>query len=124
VDAVVAGAGEAIGNVSAGRLRVLAVFDKPRSQLYPNVPSTHELGYAFGAPAWSGFYGPAALPGAVAAKLTPAFRKAFESAEWSKLCEERGMEPVFMDSSQFESFALEQAAFFAEEIPKLLRMER
>lgn len=124
VDAVIAGAGEAIGNVSAGQLRVLAVLDAARSPLYPDAPTTHELGYAFGSPAWSGFFAPQGISPQVRQRLEPAFQKAFESEAWKQLCEERGMEAVYMDGNRFQEFALEQAAFFEQEIPRLLRLER
>lgn len=124
VDAVVAGAGEAVANVEAGALRVLAVFDESRSQLFPDAPASHELGYAFGAPAWSGFFAPKGIPEEVRLQLEAAFRKAAESREWKKLCEERGMEALFLGSDEFRQYALQQARFFESEIPKLLRLER
>lgn len=124
VDAVIAGAGEAVSNVQARSLRVLAVLDKERSQLYPDAPTTHEMGYPFGAPAWSGFFAPRGLPGEIQGKLEAAFRTAFDSTEWAALCRERGLEPTFLDSAEFRRFADEQAAFFGEEIPRLLRMAR
>ena len=124
VDAVISGAGEAVANVQAGRLRPLIVLAEDRSRLYPNVPTTHELGYPFGAPAWGGFFGSKGMPEDVKARLQNAFRKAYDSPEWKKLCKERGMEPVFLNSDEFRQFALEQADFFSEEIPKLLTMKR
>ena len=124
VDAVIAGAGEAVSNVQAGSLRVLAVLDRERSQLFPDAPTTYELGFPFGAPAWSGFFAPRGLPSEIQGKLENAFEKAFESAEWAALCRERGLEPAFLTSAEFRDFAGEQAAFFGEEIPRLLRMSR
>ncbi len=124
VDAAIAGTGEAIANVEAGRLKVLAVFDKSRSRLYPEAPTSYELGYEFGAPAWSGFFTPAGVSEEILSRLESAFRKGFESTEWTKLCEERGMEAVYMDRAEFRRFALEQAEFFGSEIPRLLTLER
>jgi tripartite-type tricarboxylate transporter receptor subunit TctC len=110
VDAVVAGAGEVISHVQAGRLRVLSVFDPERSP--------------FGASAWSGFYAPRGLPDPIRALLLEAFREAFHSSEFQKLCQQRGMEPVFLDRREFQQFAVAQANFFAREIPQLLRLDR
>lgn len=124
VDAVVAGTGEAIANVEAGALKALAVFDEKRSPLYADTVTSHELGYAFGVPAWSGFFGPEGIPEAIVERLEIGFRRGFETDEWKKLCQERGMEPVFMGQKQFKEFALSQAQFFAAEVPELLRMER
>jgi tripartite-type tricarboxylate transporter receptor subunit TctC len=120
VDAAVAGAGEVVPQVKAGRLRVLAVFDQSRSELFPDVPSVYELGYHFGVSAWSGFYGPKGLPAQVRHTLADAIRTAFESREFQTLCEERGMEPLFLDNQEFRTFAFQQAHFFESTIPKLL----
>lgn len=124
VDAVIAGVGEVVSHVQSGALRPLAVFDEARSEVFPDVPTTHELGRPMGAPAWSGFFGPAGIPEATVARLSEDFRKGFESDEWRKLCRERGMTPLFLDRREFRTFALEQATFFGTELPKLLRMER
>ncbi len=124
IDAVVAGVGEVISHVEAGRLRVLSVFDESRSRLFPDVPTCGEAGYRFGAGAWSGFFAPKGLPDLVRQALEQALREAFETAEFRKLCDERGMEPVFLDHDRFREFALAQAQFFATEIPMLLRMNR
>ncbi len=121
-DAAVAGVGEVVAHVQSGSLRPLAVFDAERSGVFPETPTTHEMGYAIGAPAWSGFFGPAGLPEQAAAKLAAAFRRAFQTPQWEKLCAERGMEALYLDSEQFRRFALEQQKFFAEAIPQLVRL--
>jgi tripartite-type tricarboxylate transporter receptor subunit TctC len=124
VDCVVAGTGEAIANVQAGGLRALAVFDEKPSALYPGVPSSHGLGHEIGVPAWSGFYAPAGVPDAILDRLEEGFRRGFETEEWHRLCEERGMEATFMGRAEFRDFALSQSEFFMREVPVLLRLER
>lgn len=124
VDAAIAGVGEVVSHVQSGKLRALAVFDTNRAAPLPDTPTTHELGYPIGAPAWSGFFGPAGMPENIRKKLAAAFRQGFETEAWVKLCRERGMTPEFLDADQFNRFAREQANFFGSEIPMLLRMER
>ncbi|MCW5548211.1 MAG: tripartite tricarboxylate transporter substrate binding protein [Opitutaceae bacterium] len=124
VDCVVAGAGEAIANVQAGVLKPLAVFDEQRSRLYAGVPTSHELGYGFGVPAWSGFFAPKGVPAAMLERLAQGFRAGFATDEWHKLCRERGMESVYMDREEFRAFAVVQAEFFRTEVPKLLTLKR
>ena len=121
-DAAIAGVGEVVSHVESGSLRALAVFDTNRSAVFGDVPTTHELGYPIGAPAWSGFFGPGGMPEQAVAKLAAAFKTASQTAEWEKLCAQRGMESLYLDSEQFKRFALEQQAFFAEAIPKLVRL--
>lgn len=122
-DAAVAGVGEVVSHVQAGKLRALAVFDETRSGVLSEVPTTHELGFPIGAPAWSGFFGPAGMPDERVTLLANAFKTAFGTPEWAKLCRERGMEALFLDKDEFGSFAMEQQEFFESEIPKLVRLE-
>ena len=122
-DAAVAGVGEVVSHVEAGKLRALAVFDANRSSVLGDVPTSHELGYPFGAPAWSGFFGPGGMPADRVALLADAFETAFGSEEWAKLCRERGMEALYLDKNGFEEFALAEQAFFEREVPRLVRLE-
>ena len=124
VDAVVAGVGEVVGHVQAGKLRPLAVFDETRTEVFPDTPTTHELGVPVGAPAWSGFFGPPGLSGETVDRLAEAFRSGFDDERWTTLCRERGMTPAFLGRREFEAFAAEQERFFGESIPRLLRMRR
>jgi len=121
VDAAVAGAGELVSHVRSGGLRVLSIFDQVRSPLFPEVLSAKEEGFDFGASAWSGFYAPKGLPEPVAVRLVDAIGSAFHSAEFQKLCEERGMTPLFLDRPAFRDFALAQARFFESTLPVLMR---
>ena len=120
VDGLVAGVGEVVANVNSGNLRVLAVLDEKRSGVFPDAPTTYELGYPIGAPAWSGFFGPKGIPEDRRRRLEESFRRGFGTDAWTKLCDDRGMEAEFLDSSQFQEFALKQAEFFGAEIPKLV----
>ncbi len=120
VDAVVAGVGEVAPHIRAGGLRALAVFDRDRSPLLPDVPAVSEEGYEFGTSAWSGFFAPKGLPADRGRVLVQAIRFAFQSQEFQRVCRERGMQPVFLPPEEFRSFAGEQARFFSAMIPVLM----
>jgi tripartite-type tricarboxylate transporter receptor subunit TctC len=124
VNAVIAGVGEVVSHVNAGKLRPLAVFDETRTDVFPNTPTTYELGYPIGAPAWSGFFGPAGMPEAVVEKLAKAFADGYQTEQWKTLCRERGMTPAYLGRAEFEQFATAQAELFGKQIPELLRMKR
>ena len=94
-----------MSHVQAGQLRALAVFDSHRSSVLAEVPTSHELGYRIGAPAWSGFFGPAGMPDERIELLADAFKTAFGSDEWADLCRERGMEALYLDRTGFRQFA-------------------
>ena len=117
-----AGVGEVVSHVNAGKLRALAVFDATRSAVLGDVPTTHELGFPIGAPAWSGFFGPNGMEEDHVEMLAGAFETAFGTEEWEKLCRERGMEALFLDKDEFAEFARQQQEFFESQIPKLVRL--
>jgi tripartite-type tricarboxylate transporter receptor subunit TctC len=120
IDLAVMGVGEALPQIRAGSLRALAVFDVDRTPLLAETPSVAELGHSFGAVAWSGFFAPKGIPDEARQRLQPAFRAAFDSALFQEVCQERAMEPVYLDSQEFSQFARQQAAFFATRVPSLL----
>lgn len=123
IDLAVIGVGEALPQIRAGSLRALAVFDTDRTPLMPDTPSVAELGQPFGAIAWSGFFAPKGIPEEARQRLQPAFRAAFDSPLFQEVCQERAMEPVYLDSEAFTQFARQQAAFFAERVPSLLGVQ-
>lgn len=124
VDAVVAGVSEILPHVRSGRLRLLSVFDQERSRFLPDIPTAREEGYDFGAPAWSGFFGPRGMDPATRRTLAEAVSAAYRTEEFQKMCEERGIEPILLETDEFHEFATSQADYFARMIPSLLRESR
>ena len=67
----------AIGNVRAGKLKILALTGKSRHPNFPDVPTFAEVGLPDYAPtAWIGLLAPAGTPAPVVAKLGEAMQKA------------------------------------------------
>jgi tripartite-type tricarboxylate transporter receptor subunit TctC len=67
----------AIGNVRAGKLKILALTGKTRHPNFPDVPTFAEVGLPDYAPtAWIGLLAPAGTPAPVVAKLGEAMQKA------------------------------------------------
>ncbi len=124
VDAVIAGVSEVLTQIESGDLRPLAVFDSKRSSVLPDAPTTYELGYPMGTPAWSAFSGPPGMDPAIREKLAAAFAKASEDPLFLNLCADRGVEPAYLGPADFETFANEQADYFAEQLPLLLGMKQ
>lgn len=123
VDAVIAGVSEVLTQVQSGDLRALAVFDSKRSSVLPDAPTSYELGYPMGAPAWSAFSGPPGMDPAIREKLAAAFAKASTDPLFLNLCADRGIEPAYLGPADFEAFAKQQADYFAEQLPLLLGMK-
>jgi tripartite-type tricarboxylate transporter receptor subunit TctC len=82
VQVVAVNALEVQPQVSAGKLRVLAVMTPTRSGIFPDVPTVVESGFAgFEASVWYGFIGPAGLPPPLVAKLHADIQKALASSD-------------------------------------------
>ncbi|PIT75181.1 tripartite tricarboxylate transporter substrate binding protein [Limnohabitans sp. JirII-31] len=67
----------ALGNVRAGKLKVLALTGKTRHPNFPDVPTFAEAGLPDYTPtAWIGLFAPAGTPAAIVDKLSAAMQKA------------------------------------------------
>jgi tripartite-type tricarboxylate transporter receptor subunit TctC len=67
----------AIGNVRAGKLKILALTGKTRHPNFPDVPTFAEAGLTDYSPtAWIGLFAPAGTPAPIVAKLGEAMQKA------------------------------------------------
>jgi tripartite-type tricarboxylate transporter receptor subunit TctC len=67
----------ALGNVKAGKLKILALTGKTRHPNFPEVPTFAEAGLAEYAPtAWTGLFAPAGTPKPIVDKLAQAMQKA------------------------------------------------
>lgn len=67
----------AVGNVKAGKLKVLALTGKTRHPKFPDVPTFAEAGLTGYSPtAWIGLFAPAGTPKAIIDKLGDAMQKA------------------------------------------------
>ncbi|MCX7252431.1 MAG: tripartite tricarboxylate transporter substrate binding protein [Burkholderiales bacterium] len=67
----------AIGNVKAGKLKILAITGKTRHPNFPDVPTFAEAGLPDYSPtAWIGLFAPAGTPAPIINKLADAMQKA------------------------------------------------
>ena len=67
----------AIGNVKAGKLKILALTGKTRHPNFPDTPTFAELGLTEYVPtAWIGLFAPAGTPAPILTKLSDAMQKA------------------------------------------------
>ena len=66
----------AMGNLAAGTLRGIAILDKQRFSLLPNVPTSHEFGLpGFESVLHYGLLGPAGMPRPIVDKLNAAMKR-------------------------------------------------
>jgi len=107
----------AMGAISEGRLKALAVTSKVRFPVFPNIPTADEQGLkGFDVTGWFGIAAPAATPPAIVNKIHEAVVKALNDPEVARRIRLIGMEPEPMTREQF-------AAFINAEIAKAAKVQ-
>ena len=79
-----------MGQLKAGKIRVLATWGEARHPALPDVPTLKELGYDAQFSQWTGLFVPAGTPDAVIAKLREASKAAVNDATFQSRHGERG----------------------------------
>jgi tripartite-type tricarboxylate transporter receptor subunit TctC len=88
--------------VRDGKLRALAIANKTRSKLLPDVPTMAEAGFpGVEMDQWFGMMVPAGTPQAVVQRLNAEFVKAVRSPDIEKSLTERGLDVVTTTPEQF-----------------------
>ncbi|OKO90430.1 ABC transporter substrate-binding protein [Bradyrhizobium sp. NAS80.1] len=96
---------EARAIIEAGKAKSLAIMAPARNPIFPDVPTLKEsMGVDYATGAWRGIGAPKNLPPEIAAKLTAALKKAYDSAEFKDFMANRGFGTVWGDGGQFGSF--------------------
>ena len=119
IDVATVAPGEVLAGVQGGDLKVLAIVDDKRSNLYPNVPSFADLGYGVEILGWGAFAVPKNTPEDVIKTLEDAFGKAIQGQGFVELCQKYGLTPGYLNAKDAQAFAESQAAWYQNEIPKL-----
>lgn len=84
----------AMPNVKAGKLRVIAILNLERAKMLPDMPTAIEQGYDVEYPSWLGVFAPAATPPALVSRIHAEFVKAVRSPDVLKQLEAQGSIPV------------------------------
>jgi len=94
-----------LGQVKAGRVRVLAVTSAKRSAVLPDVPTIAESGVAgYEATNWYGMLAPAGVPKRIVGKLNAQVVDILRSREMSELVRKQGAVAVGSTPEAFESY--------------------
>lgn len=113
VDVVVQFPGALAGNVTAGKIRLLAALSVQRDPAFPDVPTARELGVDVALDAWRGIAVPKGTPQAVIAVLEKAVRETVQSAEFIAGSEKLYVRPGFLPASEFGSLIVKEDAYLA-----------
>lgn len=89
----------------SGKVRMLALATAQRSKLWPDVPTTRELGYDLVIESPVGIGGPAGMSPQVVQTLQDAFKFASEQPSFVQLLERGALRPWYMSAADFWNFA-------------------
>ena len=107
--------GIGLGQVRAGKLKLLAVGSLKRSPLFPNVPTLDESGLkGFDADTVFGFYAPAGTPADVIAKVNREINRILSTQALKDRIQNLGGEALPLTPAEFGARATEDAKRFGE----------
>lgn len=112
----------AIGNIKAGKLRLLAIWGAQRVPAFPDVPTVAEAtgkSTLVGLQTWYGFLLPKGVPAEIAARLEGEIIAALRNPEVSRKLSEAGAVVLAEPAGQFETDNRKQTEFFAALFKKL-----
>ena len=91
--------------IKAGRVKALGVTGTQRTPTLPDVPTIAEAGVTgFSAGLWLGIWGPAALPGNIAERLSADVSRLLKLPDVKERLASQGMEPIGSTPAQFADF--------------------
>ena len=94
----------ALPHVRAGRLKVLAVTNPKRSQIYPEYPSIGESVAGYELTSWAGFAAPGATPKDIVQKLSTDVLAALQTPEVRQKLTDYGLEVAPQGAQEFDAF--------------------
>jgi tripartite-type tricarboxylate transporter receptor subunit TctC len=100
-----------MGQVRAGKLKALATSSKERSDIFPDVPTFVEQGFAgVIGDNWAGVLAPAGTPAAVIAKFNAAMVAALKAPDLRDQLRDAGTTPAPSSPAQFDACMREEIA--------------
>ncbi|SEO83918.1 Bug family tripartite tricarboxylate transporter substrate binding protein [Aquisalimonas asiatica] len=124
VDAVITGAGEAMGQVEGDRLRALGVASPERLSAMSEVPTVKEQGVDYTFEIWRGVMGPKDMPDEAVAYYEQVFAAMVETERWDEEAGQLGWMTDFQDAEAFGEFLDEQQEEFADVLDALGLLEQ
>jgi len=113
VDVVIQFPGALAGNVSGGKIRLLASLSTKRDPSFPDVPLARELGYDVALDAWRGVAVPRGTPKSVISALEKAVRETVESPEFGAAAAKLYVSPGFLPAAEFGQMIAREDAVIA-----------
>ena len=109
---------ELIGQIEAGKVRLIATYTEERLATFPDVPTAKEQGIDLVVEKFRGITGPKGLPPEVIAAWEKAIPEVLEVEAFKKWYSAASLVPAFMAHAEYgpfiDAFAKDQEAFFTE----------
>jgi len=123
VDALSTGPSSVMGQVKAGKIRVLATWGETRLAALPDVPTLKELGYDAQFAQWTGLFVPAGTPPEVIAKLREAAKFVVNDETFKGALGKVDTPVQYLDAPQFQAYWDRDAKKLAEAVKKIGKVE-
>jgi tripartite-type tricarboxylate transporter receptor subunit TctC len=95
---------EAASLIEAKKVRPLVVMADTRSDMYPDLPTTKELGMNWTMGAWRGISVPKNTPADIVAVIERSLKKAVEDPQFKKFMNEKGYGILYKSAADFDKF--------------------
>jgi tripartite-type tricarboxylate transporter receptor subunit TctC len=123
VDALSTGPSSVMGQVKAGKIRVLATWGETRLAALPDVPTLKELGYDAQFAQWTGLFVPAGTPPDVIAKLREAAKFVVNDETFKGALGKVDTPVQYLDAPQFQAYWDRDAKKLADAVKKIGKVE-
>jgi tripartite-type tricarboxylate transporter receptor subunit TctC len=115
VQAMFANTLSVLPQVSAGRLRALAISSAKRSAAAPQIPTVAESGVpGYESGTWFGFFAPTGTPREIVNRVSAELGKIDASADMKARLLDQGADPVTMTPEQMRTFVKNELAKWAK----------
>ncbi|WGD29656.1 tripartite tricarboxylate transporter substrate binding protein [Ancylobacter sp. WKF20] len=109
----------AVGHISSGAVKGLAIAAPERHPLLPNVPTTAEAGVpGLELTAWFAMYAPAGTPKAIVDDLSAQIKTLVESEDFKAQAAKQGAYAVFLGADELGEFTQQELKVWGEVIRK------
>lgn len=106
-----------LGQIRAGRLKVLAVGGQTRAPQLPDVPTIQEEGvHGYLSVGWNGIFAPKGIPTSAVTRLVGALTGIMSKPDMKERIARAGVEPGLMTGAEFTKFMHEDMARFGRAV--------
>ncbi len=102
-------------HIKSGKLRPLAITSKKRFPLFPDIPTTAELGHPYVAfNGWAGTFAPSGMPQAAVDVLVPGLAKTFKDPEVAKKLADAYVTADYLGPEEFRKLIESETVLIAK----------